>query len=966
MERQMLGSLRKRWHHRELANHLGLTAALLASAMCLTESAAAQTSVSNFVWEEFPDRISKTEKITPLGPDLFGDNVRLANGELGFKVTDISLPGNNSLRVELTRTYDVVSRKTFLPEAMLADWQIQVPNISGSFAPDWGTGTDAGYPGRCTTNSVPVDPQHFDLLEFWNGLSVEIPGGGGELLRTLPGTTQPQDGAAYPWTTSGQIFFACLPSIRNAGGEGFLAITPDGTRYWFDWLAQTAEPTLKKYEAPYEDGTEPQPQPWRFLPRRKNMLLATRVEDRFGNTVQYSYSNTWNAAPRLTAITASDGRQLTLTYSGENVTSISDGIRQWRYLYNSSPSRRGLSAVLLPDGSQWSIDFNDFTRAVLKYAEVMNPEPGELFRTCLENEIPVPYPSQYVTGTMVHPSGAVGKFTVTPLEHGRSSVPLNCRGIDYWPGFGNNQNDDVNTYTISAYSLTLTEKSIGGPGLPTLRWQYAYTPNISIYKYPGQEEFNPVCQLGSATACAAAPCTSEDCAQSSVTTVTGPGGEWIRYSHGNTYRYNEGKLLKVETGSGPADIQRVTTFRYDLLSTGQNYPVRYGASVKFSGEGWASEYHRPQLEASITQQGTVFSSVSSELDYFARPHRVARFSTLGFALTEGYTYYDDTARWVIGQRQSTSCLAPATCAGQVISSVVFDPTTALPVQFTAFGALQQTLTYHPNGTIATASDARDGTSMDTTLTLLDWKRGIPQSVHYGDGNMELATVNDAGWILQYADENGFTSSYAYDLMGRLQRTDQPQGDTVAWNPTLSSFQAVGSEEYGLPAGHWRATSQTGNQRRQVFYDALWRPVVTVEEDIADPQATQRWVANRYDEMGRIAFTSYPRNLYQEGNASYNDSGLQGTHTVFDLLGRPLTVQQDSELGLLTTRHEYLPGFQTRTTSPKGQATTIRYMALDEPNTQLPVSVDEPGGVITTIERDAYGKPLEITRSGGVQ
>ena len=949
-------------NHRTLVFNAVLCAALFGS----WPAAAQTTTPANFVWEEFSDRIGKTEKVTALGPDLFGDNVRLANGELGFEITDITLPGNNALEVKLTRTYDVVSRKTYTPDAMLADWQIKVPNISGSYTQDWGTGTDAGSPGRCSTSWLPADPLYFDTREFWNGLSVNIPGGGGELLRTEAGVTQPQDGGAYPWTTSGQIFFACLPTIQNAGGEGFMAITPDGTRYWFDWLAQTVEPTLKKYQYYYDNGSEPQPQPWRFLQRRKNLLLATKVQDRFGNTVQYTYANAWNAAPKLTAITASDGRQLTLTYSGDHVSSISDGTRQWQYQYNSSASRRGLSAVVLPDGSQWSINFGDFTRAVLKYADVMSPQPGEMFRNCIENEVPVPYPAEFISGTMVHPSGATGQFTVTSLEHGRSHVPLNCRGIDYTPGFGNNPNDDVNTYAISGYSLTLTEKTISGPGLPTLRWQYAYTPNISIYRYPGQTDANPVCTLGSAAACAAPPCTNEGCAQSSITTVTGPGGEWIRYSHGNTYRYNEGKLLKAEVGTGPGDIQRVTTYRYDLASTGQAYPPRYGTSVQFSGEGWASEYHRPQLETHITQQGTVFSSVSSQLDYFARPHQVARYSTLGFSRTEGYGYYDDTSRWVIGQRQSATCLAPASCAGQVLSSVVFDGATALPVQFHAFGALQQTLTYHPNGSIATASDARDGLGVDTTMSLLEWKRGIPQAVHYGDGTIELATVNDTGWITQYADENGFASNYAYDSMGRLQRTDHPQNDTVAWNPTLSSFDLVAQPEYGLPAGHWRSTRQVGNHRRQVLYDALWRPVVTMEEDLGNPQATQRWTATRYDEMGRVVFTSYPRNLYLEGNANYTDATLQGTYSTFDVLGRPLTVQQDSELGLLTTRHEHLSGFQIRTTQPKGQKTTTRFMAFDEPDTQFPVAIDEPGGVSTTIERDVYGKPLEITRSGGVQ
>ncbi|XMM85773.1 hypothetical protein WG628_04835 [Stenotrophomonas maltophilia] len=479
----MQNSKDQQWTRWTTAGRTGVAAALLLPVMATT--AGAQNTTGNFVWEEFPDRIAKAEKVSALGPDLFGDKVGLANGELGFEITDVDLPGNNALEVKLTRTYDVVSRKVYFPEAMLADWQIKVPNINGSYAPDWGAGTDAGSPGRCSSSWLPPEATHFSTRDFWRGLSVEIPGGGGELLRTAAGVSQPQDGSTYPWTTSGQIFFSCLPTIQNAGGEGFLAITPDGTRYWFDWLAQTFEPTLKKYQYFYDDGSLPKPQPWRFLQRRKNMLLATRVQDRFGNTVQYTYANAWNEAPRLTAITASDGRQITLSYQGNNVSSVSDGARQWQYQYNSTPSRRGLSAVLLPDGSQWSISFEDFTRAALRYAEVMSPEPGEMFRNCIENEIPIAYPAEFITGRMVHPSGASGQFTVTSLEHGRSHVPLNCRGIDYIPGFGNNPNDDINTYAISGFQFHVDREGHQRPGAPCAALDVRLHPEHQHLPIPG-------------------------------------------------------------------------------------------------------------------------------------------------------------------------------------------------------------------------------------------------------------------------------------------------------------------------------------------------------------------------------------------------------------------------------------------------------------------------------------------------
>ena len=113
-----------------------------------------------------------------MGPDLFGDKVRLADGELGFELADIALPGNNGLEVKLTRSYQVMSRKTYVPDAMLADWQINVPNISGSFAPDWGVGSDVAHAIRCENGWPPDVPFRFETREFWTGLRVEIPDGG--------------------------------------------------------------------------------------------------------------------------------------------------------------------------------------------------------------------------------------------------------------------------------------------------------------------------------------------------------------------------------------------------------------------------------------------------------------------------------------------------------------------------------------------------------------------------------------------------------------------------------------------------------------------------------------------------------------------------------------------------------------------------------------------------------------------
>jgi len=89
----------------------------------------------------------------------------------------------------------------------------------------------------------------------------------------------------------------------------------------------------------------------------------------------------------------------------------------------------------------------------------------------------------------------------------------------------------------------------------------------------------------------------------------------------------------------------------------------------------------------------------------------------------------------------------------------------------------------------------------------------------------------------------------------------------------------------------------------------------------------------------------------------------GVRTVYDALGRVASTSQSSEQGSLVTSTAYLPGFQTRTTDPKGNATTAQFQAFDSPDTGAPIVFEEPGAVTTTIVRDLFGKPLSTTRSG---
>ncbi|QDW66081.1 hypothetical protein [Luteimonas granuli] len=623
-----------------------LTDGLAATALLAVIFAATPALASKYPWQEFEQTITSAREIQTLGPDLFGDQVSLQDGALSFSATDVSIPGNDALPVEFRRTYSLFNREYHDSDEMLADWEVDVPRISGTYAPNWVDSTGS-IAGRCSTGGVPPSVQSpYDtqpsetVMAYWQGLQLQIPGkASGELMPALPGTPAPSSGS-YPWVTNDLVRVACLTGVdavanEPGSGEGFVAVAPDGTRYWFTWMAQYYLPGSKQVSPPPILGLGGIQ--WVF-PRRKNVLYATRVEDRLGNWVTYAYANTWNVPGRLTEINASDGRKITIAYSGNRIASVTatatDGpARTWTYAYGSTGSGRStLASVTLPDATQWLIDFSQFTNAEIKY--LLTYPPGEVVRTCDGLEQPQ-NASLAPVGTITHPSGATGIFSASIQEHGRTNVPYSCANV--WVvsgggGMGNDPNDDVNLFTIMYQSFALRSKQVSGPGVTPATWSYTYHSPSSIHMYPGTTWASPICIVGAQ--CYQPPCTDDACAGTSQTTVAGPEGQWERYTFGNSFRYNEGKLLRVETGSGPSDILRTVRHSYDYARAGRPYPVRFGSSLRVFTDSSSADYIRPLISTVTTQQGRDFfwqvDAVCAGnycFDDYVRPTHVTRGSS---------------------------------------------------------------------------------------------------------------------------------------------------------------------------------------------------------------------------------------------------------------------------------------------------------------------------------------------------
>jgi RHS repeat-associated protein len=337
--------------------------------------------------------------------------------------------------------------------------------------------------------------------------------------------------------------------------------------------------------------------------------------------------------------------------------------------------------------------------------------------------------------------------------------------------------------------------------------------------------------------------------------------------------------------------------------------------------------------------------------------------------TDVITYADDKSKWVLGQLATSTNVE----TGLEETRIEYDPVSAKPHRIYAFGKLKQTLQYYGGGTLKSISDGRDSGGFNTTITFSSWKRGVPQRVDFPDGTYKTLSVDDYGLISWSEDENRFRTCHAFDAMGRLALTQYPlEGATGTcdataqhWFSTSRTFEPIDTAEYGLAAGHWRELVRTSRNYKYVYYDALWRPVLTRTYDSNDLANTLTQTITRYDAEGRPIFASYPT---RAAIASFTQS-LPGVRTTYDALGRSTRVEQDSENeqvpdaggGVLVSTTQYLDAFTTRSTNPRGKVTVTQYRTLDTPTTEWPSSIAHPNGATTDIHRNTFGLPTTLTR-----
>ncbi len=918
----------------------------------------AQTAGALYPSQEYADHVAKTEAITAHGADVFGDSVNLFNGTLSFRQTDLSVPGNNTLPVGVSRRFTVSN--SLLPvewsernqdihtryQGLFGEWDIDLPYIGGTFRTQdgWNVSTSAPLM-RCSspTNGVEASPKsYYDTNtgavwiagQFSERPRLNAGGSGGELrlASEVSGFQMPGNVANVRWIDASSGWrFACTASLASGqGGDGFVGIAPDGTRYHFNWMVQRTLVDVKR-----DVMTTPLTQVTFMATSRVNRselrLYPTRVEDRFGNAVTYTWSGS-----RLTGVSSSDGRTLSLAYNAQGrIASITGHGTTVSYAYNTNGS---LTRVTYPDASTWQFNFG----ALATHERYVGMQLGETHPGNYESG---PYECSsgrrinrgVVSLSATSPSGASGIFEVANERLYRSGVPFeSCsRGlpsnwIDRVMADGRNGAVDLDSPYLQPHMWTskepvvselmvLKSKRIFGPALTAGAWTYQYTDVVDsgagTFQARGHRQV----------------------------VVNHPDGRMEEHIFGAHYRADEAQLLTHRILSSTGDELRRIDNAYLQFGELTSGPF----SVGFQG-GFLEPGELPAKARTIHQDQAQFHWAATDIDLeFFQVRQETESSSLGYSRTARTEFFNDTARWVIGQPRRRINVDTGVVEGETI----FDPATGLPVEARQFGLTAQTLSYNADGTVAWV---RDGGGNQTTFS--SWYRGIPRTIQFADGANVSAVVDPLGRITSVTNELGYTTQYGYDSMGRRSSTTFPTGDVQSWLPVNSSFQRIATVEFGIPAGHWRQSITRGAYRKDIYFDALWRPILEREQDTSNAAATTRFTAKRFDLDGRELFTSYP-----VGSASSWAAITLGSRQQFDALGRPVRSEQDSEHGVLATTIAYLPGFLRQTTNPRGFQTVEYFWAHGEPSYDNVAQVNEPEQRATVIERDIFGRTVRIQR-----
>lgn len=911
--------------------HLRLTKPLLLPIIFATSSSIASESHEYFVKQvehiegSISSNFQKSHEI--------GDLYDVASGTVKFKRKDISVPGNSNLEVAYSLTYE-----TAFPDYI--GWVEDIPRIEifsgvdslgGNNAPtSWLKGSYCSGSFRHNHNGISMDvlgraPKGHNSQIFYDRPTLKIPSENiNEYLLENNGSLI-SNVTRFPYVTKSNWRFECSNS-NSSGQEGFIATSPNGLIYHFDYKTNFIGAL---------NGTKPN-QPFSssvdgagltLIDRTPIAILATKIEDRFGNWVQYKYK-TNGSTTNIDQIISNDGRKITAVRNSNGVTISSSG-KTWKYdtkdnsSGTTSGSNRNSLTVTQPDGLKWIYNL-DASENVSSVDSDGNPICGRQFK-----------PDRKVVNqpmTVISPYGMTTNLNFEFIRSDRSNI--------YSTRFQRKHD-----YMRCHYSYVLKEKSVRfGNELTTEKYEYSQTDGLFDIEAanPHQTSLisNPV-PIGI------------DRANNKTVTKQFPDGSKVKYYINRKFRTWEFNTLSAIEYFNPQQSEAVLTEIYKYTPS-----VPKGESYQLNKDIFEITPRLIELKKEY-DNGDIATETYSDFNEFDTPS-IKKFThnATGETLYFKNNYIHDLENWMLNlpnKSYVSETLVFAAPSHETNYNSLYQP-----FQEIKFGKVIKTHSFHSDGNLfkTTYSDSNRYEQYENYYRGKARKITLPCPTTNGCNNnngsttntvVALLEVNDDGSTKSVTDYNGNKTSYSHSPLGWLTKVDYAD---PKWSDRVISYDTVGFIDDGIRGsnifvGSLRQTISEGNFERKVYHDGLLRPIFTQTQDKADP-TTVIYQRNKYDHENRVTLASF---------ASSNAADLVGMQTEYDALGRVINQIRTSDHA--TTRTQYLSGNKIVVSDPMNNTTTTSFLAATEIAYDKPTLIEAPNSDDIIVDYNIYGQPTSI-------
>ena len=798
-----------------------------------------------------------------------GESVSLQTGELLLTYTDARIPGPRGLDIELKRFHSSFGNPAELFQPFGVNWTLDIPKIKTIANGEPGA---VGYQQfmNCSINSLQV---------FADGHSLSKSSG-------LSSTSQLADGV-----TSNSLYLDG-GYILNGCDNNYELLTPDGRKITFIAFSHYYPPGSTTSNPTYE----------------VKLFYVDRVEDRFGNYLQYDYERitlstngrTFYNVPLLSSISNSEGSSLTINYVDKTnfpkVSTVNYNGKTISYTY-AGTSGNFLHFVEDAEGQKAEFEWDVFTGDYSIQKNIVSAV-----------YLPSGITSNYVYKTLADNSlGA----TVCSAERPCAPCPLGC------------------------VKPVLESSTIDGVGLTTKFINYSRTYNTNTIDVV----------------------VNESEASSSRKTVE----QYKRVIHNDTNIDNgsialDGVLNNRTVYDGNTKLYELNQFwTYQVLGSVGCY--------RFSGTGDENCAH-PRLyrktESYYNEGGSdTYHTEYSQFDEYDFPQITYEHNSFNSKkLYIKNSYFHDLNHWLLALPVKVEISTDGISYSESKRTTYYGSThnyKSLPKTLYANGRWYKNyISYHTSGTHKGLPKDVNINESNDQIQLSNYKRGRPQTIRkkqplgtsyqYG-----YQTVNNEGLITKRTDYEGNCSSFSYDDIGRLSNIIPCD---TKWLSTTIDYELTADNE-GYPnveAGMLKQSVSRGNYRAANYYDSFLRLVFSIEWDNSSKASTIKYSSKKYNHDNLLTFIGYP---------NINSSVSWGINYEYDALGRKILETDNTTSASIN--YSYLNDNRVSKTDGEGNITKTTYMAYGQPTKDKPLKIESPESTVTTFSYNIFGNTISITQ-----